>query len=57
MPTARDRDFHGITICNSSNNSKISLEFNARGNDFPEIVRRYHNRLDEYKRENREHNK
>lgn len=48
MPTENKRNFHGITITSENSHSKISLNFEARGNRFSEIVEEYNDRLATY---------
>lgn len=50
FPTPTARNFHGITITNTQNQSKVSLDFSARGNSFSEIVDSYQDRIAEYRK-------
>lgn len=49
FPTPAARNFHGITITNTQNQSKVSLGFLVRGNSFGEVVDSYQERITKYR--------
>ena len=50
FPTPTARNFHGITITNTRNQSTVSLDFLAKGYSFREAVDSYQDRIAEYRK-------
>ena len=48
MPTSRDRNFHGIQLKNSLNESEVLVDFLVRGNDFEQSKETYEEKLRSY---------
>ncbi len=48
MPTSRDRNFHGIQLKNSLNESEVLVDFLIRGNDFEQSKETYEEKLSSY---------